>query len=324
MLRFIKKRQKPTSTSQNRIFQGLIAYEVTKGELPKIIAVNDMLPQGFVEKMISTTCQILQEKDSPIPGLIVEELVTNLAHGEFAHPVITISYDGRQMTVSDQGPGIPSKENAVKLGYYGKPPKFTPSQMRGVGVGLPMVRKMLTSIEGKLLISDNLGGGTVVRIWIPPEMVDDTRESEELQGPKALVEQGFPPLFEPENAPTEEGDSPRRTESYIERTSDERGLSRSSKDEYEPSLLGTEGPAVAEALSDLQTKLSRRQRRVLFLVADLGEVGPSTASTELDMSLSTAFRDLVTLEEMDLVQSDENGKRSLTPLGARVIAALTA
>ena len=81
-----------------------------------------------------------------------------------------------------------------------------------------------------------------------------------------------------------------------------------------------QGPAVAEALSDLQTKLSRRQRRVLFLVADLGEVGPSTASAELDMSVSTAFRDLVTLQEMGLVQSDENGKRSLTPLGARVIA----
>ena len=139
----------------------------------------------------------------------------------------------------------------------------------------------------------------------------------------AALEHRFPPGFEGEKAPIQEGDSLERTESYNVRTT-ERTASQGSRDEVEPTQVSMQGPAVVEALSDLQTKLSRRQRRVLFLVADLGEVGPSTASTELDMSLSTAFRDLVTLEEMSLVQSDENGKRSLTPLGARVIAALTA
>lgn len=324
MLRFIKNHRKPIAAPQNRIWQGLIAYEVTEGELPKLVTVHDALPDGFVEKLIRTTSQILQEKESPIPRLVVEELVTNLAHGDFAHPVITISHDGRQLTVSDQGPGIPSKENALKFGYYGRQPEFTLSQMRGAGVGLPMVQKVITSLAGTLSISDNLGGGTVVRVLIPHAIVEDVPDSQELQGPESLVEQGFPSFVESENARIQEGYSPKGTESYIVHTSDEQGSSRRSRDDREPTWLGPEGPAVVEALSDLQTKLSRRQRRVLFLVADLGEVGPSTASTELDMSLSTAFRDLVTLEEMDLVQSDENGKRSLTPLGARVIAALTA
>lgn len=63
--------------------------------------------------------------------------------------------------------------------------------------------------------------------------------------------------------------------------------------------------------------LNKRQKRALFLVTELGEAGPSKIAAEIDVSLSTAYRDLTFLEELDLIQSDEHGKRSLTTKGVQ-------
>ncbi len=62
-------------------------------------------------------------------------------------------------------------------------------------------------------------------------------------------------------------------------------------------------------------RLNKRQKRVLFLVTELGEAGPSKIANELDVSLSTAYRDLTYLENVNLIKSDEQGKRSLTTEG---------
>lgn len=61
--------------------------------------------------------------------------------------------------------------------------------------------------------------------------------------------------------------------------------------------------------------LSIRQKRVLFLVTELGELGPSRVASDLNVSLSTAYRDLLYLEKHGLIRSDEHGRRSLTSQG---------
>lgn len=58
--------------------------------------------------------------------------------------------------------------------------------------------------------------------------------------------------------------------------------------------------------------LNKRQKKVLFLIMELGSVGPSQVAKELLVSLSTAFRDLSYLESLGLVQQDKQGKRCLT------------
>lgn len=63
-------------------------------------------------------------------------------------------------------------------------------------------------------------------------------------------------------------------------------------------------------------RLTLRQKQVLSLVLELGSVGPSVVSKELGVGLSTAYRDLASLEESGLIVSDENGKRVLAALGA--------
>jgi DNA-binding transcriptional ArsR family regulator len=81
-----------------------------------------------------------------------------------------------------------------------------------------------------------------------------------------------------------------------------------------------EAPPVAQlpeaqlVVADLP-KLSLRQKQVLSLVMELGAVGPSVVSRELGVGLSTAYRDLSTLEGAGLIASDDSGKRVLTTLG---------
>lgn len=66
-------------------------------------------------------------------------------------------------------------------------------------------------------------------------------------------------------------------------------------------------------------RLTTRHKKVLSLVMELGSVGPTVVSDELNVSLSTAYRDLSSLEEVGLIVSDPSGKRQLTGDG---IAAL--
>lgn len=62
--------------------------------------------------------------------------------------------------------------------------------------------------------------------------------------------------------------------------------------------------------------LSDRQKKVLFLVTELGPVGPSKVAQELNISLSSAYRDFLSLERNGLVKADSRGKRELTAEGA--------
>ncbi|MCX8033371.1 MAG: ATP-binding protein [Thermoleophilia bacterium] len=58
--------------------------------------------------------------------------------------------------------------------------------------------------------------------------------------------------------------------------------------------------------------LSQRQLKTLLLVMELGPVGPTRIAEELGVSTSTAYRDLVSLEELGLVAAEASGRRSLT------------
>jgi DeoR/GlpR family transcriptional regulator of sugar metabolism len=68
--------------------------------------------------------------------------------------------------------------------------------------------------------------------------------------------------------------------------------------------------------------ISERQQKVLITVLECGEIGPSTVAERLEMSVSTAYRDLSVLEEHGLVTSAESGKRAVTPLGRDLVEAI--
>jgi len=65
--------------------------------------------------------------------------------------------------------------------------------------------------------------------------------------------------------------------------------------------------------------ISQRQEKALITVLECGEVSPSTVAEKLEISVSTAYRDLSVLEEHGLVAGDESGKRIITPLGRDLV-----
>ena len=65
--------------------------------------------------------------------------------------------------------------------------------------------------------------------------------------------------------------------------------------------------------------ISERQQKVLLTVLECGEVGPSTVADRLEISVSTAYRDLSVLEEHGLVIADDSGKRLVSPLGRDLV-----
>ncbi len=84
----------------------------------------------------------------------------------------------------------------------------------------------------------------------------------------------------------------------------------------------TEPPARRYPDSVPRMNISERQQKALITVLECGEVGPSTVADLLEISVSTAYRDLSVLEEHGLVQADESGKRLISPLGKDVVEAI--
>ena len=68
--------------------------------------------------------------------------------------------------------------------------------------------------------------------------------------------------------------------------------------------------------------LSERQLKTLLLAVELAPVGPTRIAQELGVSTSTAYRDLVSLEEAGFVASGETGHRSVTEVGLAYLNAV--
>ena len=73
-------------------------------------------------------------------------------------------------------------------------------------------------------------------------------------------------------------------------------------------------PQDAVAGSDVP-RLSDRQKHVLSVILELGSVGPTVLSKELEVGVATAYRDLAFLESAGLIAADQIGQRTLTPFG---------
>lgn len=66
---------------------------------------------------------------------------------------------------------------------------------------------------------------------------------------------------------------------------------------------------------DLTDRLSHRQNNILFLLTEEESIGPSQVAGELGISLSTAHRELVKLEDLGLIRRSSDGKRFLSERG---------
>lgn len=69
------------------------------------------------------------------------------------------------------------------------------------------------------------------------------------------------------------------------------------------------------AIPTARPHVTARQKKILLLTAELGAVGPSAIAKALDISHSTAYRELHALEALRLVTGRDRGQRTLTEEG---------
>ena len=82
----------------------------------------------------------------------------------------------------------------------------------------------------------------------------------------------------------------------------------------EPGALHSSFQETLDSPDGGRPHLSTRQKQALALVMESGAAGPSLVAKELGCGVSTAYRDLASLEELGLICSD-GGKRTLTEQG---------
>ena len=212
-------------------------------------AARAPVPQ-LIELLTKRSYDLAREQGGVIPAIVFRELIENLVHAGFSGVVITILDRGNTLRVSDQGPGIPDKEAALRPGFTSAA-SSAKRFIRGVGSGFAVARETLTGLGGTLTIEDNVGRGTVITARVPPPVET---------------------LLAPTPAP-----------------------------EY---------------------NLSERQLKVLLLTVELAPGGPTRIAQELGVSTSTAYRDLVSLEEAGFVVCRPSGHRSATDAGLTYLNAV--
>lgn len=68
--------------------------------------------------------------------------------------------------------------------------------------------------------------------------------------------------------------------------------------------------------------LTQRQNNILFLLSEGESLGPSQVSSELNIGVSTAHRDLVKMQDLGLIYVNATGKRFLSDLGRSYLQSL--
>jgi hypothetical protein len=213
------------------------------GAPPRVLTLTERGLPAVLEGLAARVDEEARVLGGAIPSLVIRELIDNLVHARFEGVVVTILDAGNTIRISDRGPGIRDKEAALRPGFSSADPE-TKQLIRGVGSGFSLAFDALAGIGGTLEIEDNLLGGTVVTVRLPP--------------------------------PIEKRLAPERVPTY---------------------------------------NLPERQLKALLLALELAPVGPTRIARELGISTSTAYRDLLSLEEAGLVLARPTGHRSVTEAG---------
>lgn len=105
---------------------------------------------------------------------------------------VTLDFRGSQvlLTVSDTGCGISEEMMAVAYERYLHPERRDPLP-HGLGLGLPLCRKIAERHGGRFLLTSREGEGTTVTVSLPDERLED----DALEAPPFAYSGGFQPVM---------------------------------------------------------------------------------------------------------------------------------
>jgi len=273
---------------------------------PRVITLDSSQPAEFIAALSARVYEIAAQKGGSLPYSVIRELIENLIHASFRDVTVSISPTGNTIRISDLGPGISDKQAAMKPGFSTADSEMK-KLIKGVGSGLPVAKEAMSRLGGCLEIHDNLGAGTVVTLYLPSET---DREHEMDPFLQQIHENSS---FHAGNDSCQPEYSPRSSHNDRQNTSSPQSHAATAAQPH----IGSR-PDVPRHI-DLPEEITRRQFRVLLLIDRLGKVGPSAIADNTEISLSTAYRDLVSLENNGYLAADDEGKRSLTAKGRQLI-----
>jgi DNA-binding MarR family transcriptional regulator len=288
------------------IFVRIALYDSLRS-LPRIIDLNFNSIPDFISKTSEEVYSLSHKQGGKIPYTIIKEIIENLIHANFKEIIITILNNGNKIMISDQGPGIFDKEKALLPGYTSATSKMK-QFIRGVGSGLPIVSETIAFSGGFLDIKDNIKNGTVVTLSINTTNENDyvdlsINKVPIIKNNKKNVESNNEQNIRP-SAETELYEKFQKDESDIKKTSN---------------YSKKETPTVKAGEEFLLKKLTMRQIKILFLILELEEAGPSKIANELGYSLSTSFRELAYLEKEGFLKTYSSGKKRLSKKGTKYL-----
>ncbi len=91
--------------------------------------------------------------------------------GEISIAVDTLNDSSIEIAVSDTGIGIPQDHIARVMEPFERVESSMARINGGVGLGLPLTKKMIEAHGGRLTLTSTLGIGTTAAIWLPEDMV---------------------------------------------------------------------------------------------------------------------------------------------------------
>jgi hypothetical protein len=227
------------------------------GPEPKVEEVQGTGPEELIHRLCTAIERVIRDQGTILPQPAVRALIENLVHARFQSPTVSVLDGGRTIRVADRGPGIADKRRAVEPGYSSAG-EAERRIIAGVGAGLGVAARLVEEGGGRLEISDNLGGGTVVTL---------------------------------EFAGT--GSDPRS------------GLARPRPTGLRRSHPPADGPS----------ELSDNGKRVLLLLAELGDSGLNTICDELRIPADAVRSEVDSLRRLGLLDPADLAHLVLTPAG---------
>jgi Histidine kinase-, DNA gyrase B-, and HSP90-like ATPase len=141
---------------------------------PKVEEVQGTGPEELIHKLCTAAESVIRDLGADLPQPALGALIENLVHAGFESVTVSILDRGRTVRVADRGPGIADKRRALEPGYSsaGATERRT---IAGVGSGLAVAARQAERWGGRLEITDNLGGGTVVTLTFTGAVRGDAR-----------------------------------------------------------------------------------------------------------------------------------------------------
>jgi Histidine kinase-, DNA gyrase B-, and HSP90-like ATPase len=130
---------------------------------PKVEEVQGTGPEELIHKLCTAAEAVIRDLGANLPQPALRALIENLLHAGFESTTVSVLDGGRTVRVADRGPGIADKRRALEPGYS----SAGAAERRiiaGVGSGLAVAARQAEMWGGRLEITDNLGGGTVVTL----------------------------------------------------------------------------------------------------------------------------------------------------------------